>query len=972
MYMVCRRSTYSAILAVVMLTALFSCSTKKNTAGSRFMQAFTTRYNVYYNGETNYKEQLKTMESGYEDDYTDFLYIHPAESYADEKATHPTGSFDRTIEKMQKAIALHSIQKKPKKDRNKMKDPKYREYLKRNEYNPFLHNAWRLMGEAQYLKGDFTASAATFMYIERYFTWLPELIAESKIWQLRCYCALGWTNEAENVLARLKTNELTNKRLRTLYNTAYADYLIKTRQFDKAADPLLAAYKGTGGAQKTRLAFLLGQVYETNGDKKSAYKMFKSVAGSSSATYRTQFNARIKQSEVFTGNNINSEVKSLQRMTRLDRNAEYLDQIYYAIGNLYLSRRDTTNAIKNYVLANEKSTRNGIDKAINQITLGGLYFDRYEYDKAQPCYSEGIAQLTEDYPNYAMLKKRSDVLDELAVYSQNVTLQDSLLRLSKLSPEEQQKVAERLAKEVKDKEKKAADEAAMQALQAKANASGSKLTSSAKSYSLNNDKSWYFYNTATKNQGKTEFQRLWGSRKLEDDWRRSNKTTFSTSDFEEAETNEEAQPEKEMVDSLGNPLSDEQKLDAQKELEKLTHQADPHFPEYYLSQIPNTDEQIANSNNIVQEGLYNMGIILKDKLEDVDAAEKAFNQLLTRYPDNTYRLDAYYNMYLMYVRYGYPEKAEQCRKVILAEFADSNYGKALSDPNYIENLRNMDKEQEEMYEKTYADYLANRNSDVHKGYEEISKRYPLSKIMPKFMLLDAFAYLPEKKYDKFQETLKELLARYPETDITPLASSILKDMARGRKPNSSSSSSNVRGMIWSIRLSNDTTSVNSTQEYTPFDPSHDGPHICLLTYPTDTVSSNKLLYDVARHNFSNYAVRDFDIDRMTFGNLGIIIIKGFENYDDLEDYSRGLFSDRQIIIPRQVRQVFISQKNFDLLLKEGRSLDDYFQFLNGESDDAVERRLEEPVEKTAEKTAEKPEEKPAEKPAEEPAEEPTE
>ncbi len=936
--MKCRAATYLTVVVAVLCSVLLSCSTKKNTAGSRFMQSFTTRYNVYFNGEQHYKEQLKKMEEEYEDDYSDFVYVHPAESFADDKATHPSVSFDRTIEKMQKAIALHSIQKKPKKDRSKMRDPKYRDYLKRNEYNPFLHNAWRLMGEAQYLKGDFSAAAATFMYVERYFPWLPKLVTEAKIWQLRSYCALGWTNEAENVLSRLKQDELVNKRLRTMYNTAYADFLVKTRQYDKAAPVLLAAYKDTGGAQKTRLAFLLGQVYEANGDKAAAYRMFKSVAGASSATYRTQFNARIKQSEVYTGQNINSEVRSLQRMARLDRNKEYLDQIYYAIGNLYLSRRDTANAIKNYVLANEKSTRNGIDKAINQITLGGLYFDRYEYDKAQPCYSEGVAQLPEDYQNYAMLKKRSDVLDELAVYSQNVTLQDSLLALSKLSPEEQQKVADRLVKELKDKEKKAAEEAALQALASRPDAAGSQLKSNTQNYTLNTDKSWYFYNTATKNAGKTEFQRRWGSRKLEDDWRRANKTTFSVGDFNSEADYGDDDKQKEMVDSLGNPLSDEEIAARKKNEEQLAHEQDPHFPEYYLVQIPKTEEEIQNSHNIVQEGLFNMGIILKDKLEDVNAAEAAFNELLTRYPDNVYRLDIYYNVYLMYVRYGYADKAETCRQKILADFADTKYGMALADPNYVENLRNMESEQERMYEKTYADYLANRNAAVHEGYQGIMNRYPLSKIMPKFMLLDALSYLSEKKYDRFQETLKELLVRYPDTDITPLASSILKDLAKGRKPNSGAGG-NVRGMIWSIRLTNDTAAVNSTTEYTPFDTSREGPHICLLTYPVDSVSSNRLLFDVARHNFSNYAVRDFDIDRQTYGQLGIIIIKGFTSYADLEDYSRQLFADRQVVIPRQVRPVFISEKNFDLLLKEGRSFSDYFLFLQEQSDDAVEAPL---------------------------------
>lgn len=64
-----------------------------------------------------------------------------------------------------------------------MSDPKYREYMKRDEYNPFIHNAWRLMGKAQYYKGDFLGAAATFLYISRHFTWMPDLVAESRIWQ---------------------------------------------------------------------------------------------------------------------------------------------------------------------------------------------------------------------------------------------------------------------------------------------------------------------------------------------------------------------------------------------------------------------------------------------------------------------------------------------------------------------------------------------------------------------------------------------------------------------------------------------------------------------------------------------------------------------------------------------------------------------------------------------------------------------
>ena len=125
---------------------LCSCSTKKNTAGSRFWQAFNTRYNVYYNGETHYNEQIKLTEN-YEDDYSKRLFVHPAEAFAHDKAKKPAGSYDRTIEKMQKAIALHSIKKKPARKAGKRSE-KEKEWLKRDEYNPFIHNAWFLLAKA--------------------------------------------------------------------------------------------------------------------------------------------------------------------------------------------------------------------------------------------------------------------------------------------------------------------------------------------------------------------------------------------------------------------------------------------------------------------------------------------------------------------------------------------------------------------------------------------------------------------------------------------------------------------------------------------------------------------------------------------------------------------------------------------------------------------------------------------------------
>ena len=912
------------LVALVAVSILTSCNArKKNTAAARQYTAFITRYNIHYNGDKHYKETLEDMERDYEDDYTGLLLAHPAEARVNSKLPQPQGDFTRSIEKAQKAIQLRSITKKPQKKRGKSNDPEYKAWMKREEYNPFLHNDWLMMGRSQYMNGDFLGAASTFFYTSRHFSWLPHTVTEAKLWQARSYLALDWLFEAESILTRIKPEELTDGTLKGLYNLDFAELAIKERDYPKAIPHLVEAVKYVSGSQKTRLNFLLGQIYERNGDRELAYKAFAKAAGASSASYRTRFNARIKQSEVFSGTNIESEVKALRRMTRYDRNKEYLDQIYYAIGNLYLSAGDTIKAIDNYKLAVEKSTRGGVEKAIADITLGGLYYDRREYELAQPCYSQSVSLLPENYPGLDTLKRRSDVLDELALYSQNVNLQDSLLRLAAMDSIQRDKVIDRIIADLKKKEKEEAEAARREEYLANQAAQGSNLQQNSQNpqqFNINTDDSWYFYNSAAKNAGRTEFQRRWGSRKLEDHWRRRNKSSFNSDDFDASGDDDEDGEE----NGDGTGSGDAKEETSPEEKEKLRRSEDPHFPEYYLKQIPFTPEQKATSNDVIQEGLYNMGIILKDKLEDFDAAETEFDRLLRDYPDNTYRLEVYYNLYLMYMRQDERAKAERYRALILSDFADSKYGLALRNPDYIESLRNMEKEQQALYERTYDAYMNNDNATVHALYKDVAERYPLSKLMPKFMFLEALAYVTDRRPDEFNATLRTLLERYPDTDITPVASAWLKGMAEGRKLQAGASG-NVRGMLWEISLSNDSTGGATEPIDFTLDPSTR--QLLVFVFPTDKVSSNELLFNIARHNFRSFVVKDFDLEPMNFGRLGMIAVKDFDNLDELNHYRRVMAASSDFALPAGVRPVVISVDNFDALLRSGGTLDDYFRFL---------------------------------------------
>ena len=942
-----KSSHIAAFIASLLFLVLLlpGCGTKKNTATSRNWQAFTTRYNVYYNGKEHYNEQIKEMEGKYEDDYSRFLLTHPAEARGDQKRPQPTGDFKRTIEKMQKAIQLHSIKKKP---ARKNGSPKEKAFRARDEFNPFLHNAWMMLGEGQYLDGDFLGAAATFFYISKHFTWLPDVVTEARIRNALAYLALDWNYEAENALHLVKPKDLTNNKLKNLYNRAMADYYIRTEKYSLAIPYLAQAAKGASGTQKNRLYFLLGQLYSHEGEKNKAYQAFKKAGSGNSIPYRAKFNARIKQSEVFAGKNVKKEVGSLLAMTHYARNKEFLDQIYYAVANLWLSRKDTVQAKKYYALAVEKSTRNGIDKALAQLALGNIYFEEGEYVKAQPCYSEAVPQLPDNYPDYKTLKRRSDVLDELALYAGNVQLQDSLLTLSKMTPEEQRKVCQRLVDELIEREKKEAEEAKREEYlaQQEGNSNINSNTNTTTPSMMNSDKSWYFYNTMTKNAGKTEFQRRWGARKLEDDWRRRNKSSFSFDD--EAENSED----EDNPSNADNPDNSDSSNNSDKDPDK-PDPTDPHNVEYYLSQIPSTEEEIKNCNDVIQEGLYNEGVILKDKLEDFPAARKEFMRLDERYPDNIYRLDVYYNMYIMAVRQDNVAEAERWRSKIIAEFPDSPYGQAMLDPDYFENLRRMNSIQEEEYKKAYDAYLNDNNAAVHSITANMEERYPLSKILPKFVFIDALSYLTEKDNDQFKERLTELLRKWPDTDMTDMAGGILSGLKAGRVPNSSQS--NSRGMVWSMRLSNDSVPMAADGQPANFERDPDKPQYLVLVFPRDSVNANQLLYDVARFNFSSFVVRDFDLEPMSFGNVGLLIVKGFDNLRQLEHY-RSVMEKSPFRIPDGVRPVMISKANFELLLREGRSFEEYFRFEEDDKYDAVEESVLEPEE---ENSSEESEETPA-------------
>lgn len=895
------------LLLVVAYVALTGCSSRKNTAANRQYQAFITRYNIYYNGDSHYAETLEKMEQEYQDDFSQILFVHPSHARGVDGAVQPSGDFTRSIEKAQKAIQLRSIRKRPRRTPGRAVSPERKRWLNREEYNPFIHNAWLMLGRSQFMNGDFFGASSTFLYISKHFSWLPDVVTEAKIWLARSYCCMGWTFEAESVIGKIDPSQLKSHQVRLIYALTAADINIRKHDYKVAAEEVKTAAGLSRGVSKARLLYLLGQLNSEAGDISASREAFGKVARSNSIPYSTKINARIAQAEVAPRQELKKETDALRRMTRYERNAGYLGRIYLAMGNLSLLQGDTARAVTDYREAITRSTTDGFDKARAGLALGGLYFVRRNYPAAQKYYADAIPLLPENYPGLDSLRRRSDILDRLADYVRNVELQDSLLRLAAMSDGERRTVVDGIIAEIKRKKRMEADSLARREYLDNFNPEITLTdpgTAPVMDISADTQKgAWYFYNKSAVEAGRADFRRRWGNRRLEDDWRRHNKSRFSLSDSsgdEPAEDQEYAEPV------------------------RTKQSFDPLDPEYYLAQIPLTPVQKHQAEEIITDGMYNIALILQNEIEDFPAAISAYSRLLKQYPDNIYRLDSYNNIYMMYMRMGQTDLAENYRQLIVKEFPDTPLGTAMAADGYFDRLCRAAETEERRYAEIYTAYLENRNDSVHRVFSEFSGNYSMSPLMPKFMFVDALAYVTENNPEMFRQRLSELVARYPDSDVSPLAADYIKGIDRGRKL--SADGRNPVAMVWNMPLAADSIAAVADTVLPEFSSDPDTEQLLVLVFPVDSVSANDLLYRVARHNFSSFVIRDFELEQLTFGRLGLLVISGFDNISQVSHYRKVMARSRDFELPDGVRPVVISRADFDVMLAGGYSFDDYFRW----------------------------------------------
>jgi tetratricopeptide (TPR) repeat protein len=853
----------SLLLVAIGLVVISGCSTKKKNFLSRGYHNLTAKYNVYWNGKEAMKAGVEKLEKSHSDNYEEILEVFPVGTSESAKSVY--GDMDRAIEKGGLTIAKHSM------------------LIKGREYVATIDDAYMLIGKAHFYKRDYVLGLEMFDYVVKQYK-KNDIRFDGYLWLIRTYTELARFKDGEKIITLLEEEKKFPKKKLAELAAVKADYFIKKGDYNLAKDQLIQAIDKTKRRKsKTRYTYILAQLYEELNNNDSAFYYYAQVLKKNSP-YVMEFNARINRALMASAQsgNIDAIKKELLKMSKDDKNIDYYDRIFYALGDIALEEGEKDLALDYLKRSVASSTQNMTQKAVSYFTIADLYFDKPEYELASAYYDSSISILPPVHEQFQRVSARQQSLAELVKNIRIIELQDSLLELSNMSDLELDAYIAELVEKVRDEEEQRQFEArntpsAQQQL--------SQLNQNQSNGLSTGGTGWYFYNTTALSFGANNFRQRWGERRLEDNWRRSNKRTNALNQIvnENGDTTE---------------VTTAQLLD----------------PAFYKKNIPRTEAEIDSANLKIQDAFYDLGTIYKEQLSENQRSINSFEELLKRYPNGKWNLETYYQLYRLYKAEGDERKAQEYANRILREFPKSDYANIIRDPKYLEKLEAMRGRLGSMYDMAFDNFNNGEYERVIEAADSALKVFKEDEILSKFALLKVMAIGATEKLIVYRKALEDYIAKYTAAPEKERAEALL---------------AYVKGLMGET-VPDEPVSESTGEEKPKGDYVYDE---AVDHYYAMVVSD---LPDLAqmKGKISDFNGRLFSVESLTIKNLkfspteDLIFVQGFTETKKAMDYLEAIGSDTLVfegVDLNKTAQFIISKDNFPVFYQK-KLIPPYMQF----------------------------------------------
>jgi tetratricopeptide (TPR) repeat protein len=714
-------------LFLLVMTLFSGCSIEQNTITSNAFHNLTAHYNGYYYAREKAREVEKTILKTLDDDPTQVLRLFP------QLDTTKAKGYVKDTEEIIKMASI-SIQRHPN--------------------SKWVDNNYVMVGLARLYACDFQNAILTFKYVN---TKSPSYDTRQTalIYLLRTFIEQGDMERAEEVFRFLEKEKLISKQnVKKLYLEKAYYYQIKNDYNNMVQNLSKADSLLTRQDRKGRIYFIIGQVYQKLGFNSEAYNYYRKCLATN-PDYEIDFYARLNMAQVAQiedKGDVRLVRKQFSKLLADGKNVAFKDKIYFEWGEFERKQGNLTEAITNY----KSAAHAGKSKRIQgqaYLRVGQLNFDSLKkYSLAKLYYDSAVGSLPKDFENYEAIKKRQEILGEFATYTETISLNDSLLQLASFDSLTLRKrldsvfsIRDKKLATVKKKKKKSDNGSTG------GNAQNNTFFTPAESTSTSD---WYFGNSALVAAGQSEFQRLWGSIPLEDNWRRSNKSTV-IADSGPLRTQKPSQESPQAPSKVAEAKPDE-KLD---EAGKL------------IAQLPKTEKQKEEALGKIEKAYFKLGDLYYFNLNEKTNAAESYQKLLGRFPQSEFKPEVLYKLYLIY-RESDNGQASKYAQLLKDEYPHSTFTKILNNPDYLKETSVAAEKQKLIYKEAYAYY---RQNNLRAAQEKIGQAIQVGEtgFTPQIELLKILMVGKTEDVTRYQFELESFIKKYPAEPIKPYAEQLL-------------------------------------------------------------------------------------------------------------------------------------------------------------------------------------------------------
>ncbi len=857
-------SLFLFLLSALVTVFITGCSTEKDTFVHRAYHNTTARYNGYYYARLSLNEGLETIRDEYEEDYTQVIPVF--ENGDEGSAKSGYSNMDRTIKKSSKVIQLHSMD------------------IRGEQKCKWIDDNYFLLGKAHFYKREYEDAVKMFKYVAQEYEDEP-IRWEGMLWLARTYNEMEEYGKAKNILQLAEEDrEYPEEEWREYYNEIYADLLIRQEKYKEALPRLEIAVEEKrwllDRKRKTRLLFILAQLYERQGDISKSNRYYSEVI-QMNPPYEMAFYAKINRALSYeTGAGSSKDIKEqLLKMLKDDKNIDYFDQIYYALAQLAFKENNREKGIEYLVKSTQAKESNKEVKRKAYLQLADLYFEDRDYPNAQAYYDTTLQFIERGHKRFSEVKTKSHSLNELVDHLATVQEQDSLRKVAGMSKKERDQLIDdyiEAAVEEEEEKKRQQEQARLMAEQQEqqefsAGPGGGR---------------WYFYNQKARSSGFSTFRQRWGQRELEDNWRRSNKqSTLSSS--EDAED--------EVPDSLKSRSG------------VITDRS------YYLKDVPLKPEEMKASRQKTAKALYGAGLIYREGLEDDGLAIESFQRIVREFDSTQYMAPALYQLYRLYLKkeegnyfsMDETQSSDHYKNILLERFPDSEYAQLIRDPGYMEEAEKEKQWAERQYQQAYTHYRKENLSAALSACNAILEPDTMEHLKPKFYLLKGLVLGKQEDRAGMEKTLNLVADRFSGTPEGQRAQAILQKMKEQPQD----------------------TSQEAQKE--AFTMNEDMLHFFAVVFDEQVADVNRIRSGVSDFHLEYYSRKGLDVNNTLLpGKVNMLIVKSFEDKTQAMEYYRTFEKHAGVLETlkgKGFKMFVISRDNFQILFRSQR-LEDYTQF----------------------------------------------